>query len=142
MIMKTLAKIILGIVLFSGFTTTVLAQNNQNQKKSDPECKLLGVVFYADWCPNCKAIAPSVMNLQEKLKDKPVTFLTFNFTNDETKVKSKEVAKQMGLTEVLENNRGTGYVLLLDPVSKKELGKLTKAQTADEMYTEVTQLIK
>jgi len=140
--MKTLVKIFLGIVLFSGFTTTILAQNSQDQKKSDPACKLLGVVFYADWCSNCKAIAPSVMNLQEKLKDKPVTFLTFNLTNDETKVKSKELATQMGLTEVLENNRGTGYVLLLDPVSKKELGKLTRKQSSDDMYKTVTQLIR
>jgi len=140
--MKTISKFFLSLVVFTGLFSSVNAQNNQTPVKDDAGCKLLAVSFYADWCPVCKAIGPSVMDLQGKLKDQPVKFLKFDFTNDETKSKTAELAKSMGLTDVLNSSNSTGYVLLLNPATKKEVGKLTRGQTSDEMYKTVAQLIK
>lgn len=129
--MKTIKNLALFLLLMAGF-----GFSNLNAQSSEAP-KLYAVMFTADYCSACKAIAPKVMTLQENLDAKDVEFVKFDFSNDESKAKTKKVAKKLGLNDVLATNNGTGFVVLVDANSKDEKAVLTTKQSADEMLTVV-----
>ncbi len=129
--MKTMKKIAILLVLFTGFSFL----NVSAQEKESP--RLYAVMFHADYCSACKAISPTISTLKEDLNGKDVKFVKFDLTNKESEAKSKELAKSLGLSTVLESNRGTGYVVLVDAKTKEEKGKLTRKQSADEMIATI-----
>lgn len=129
--MKTIKNLALLLVLMAGF-----GFSNLNAQSSEAP-KLYAVMFTADYCSACKAIAPKVMTLQENLDAKDVEFVKFDFSNDESKAKTKKVAKKLGLNDVLASNNGTGFVVLVDANSKDEKAVLTTKQSAEEMLTVV-----
>lgn len=129
--MKTIKNLALLLLLMAGF-----GFSNLNAQSSEAP-KLYAVMFTADYCSACKAIAPKVMTLQENLDAKDVEFVKFDFSNDESKAKTKKVAKKLGLNDVLATNNGTGFVVLVDANSKDEKAVLTTKQSADEMLTVV-----
>ncbi len=129
--MKTIKNLALLLVLMAGF-----GFSNLNAQSSEAP-KLYAVMFTADYCSACKAIAPKVMTLQENLDAKDVEFVKFDFSNDESKAKTKKVAKKLGLNDVLASNNGTGFIVLVDANSKDEKAVLTTKQSAEEMLTVV-----
>ena len=73
------------------------------------------VIFHADWCGSCKALAPKVMAAKEKVKDKPVLFVILDLTNDATKAQAALLAKALGLGEIYAAQGGkTGVMLIVD----------------------------
>ena len=135
---KTVLNLIMGVFLLTIGSVTALGQCEGEEKKA----KLYAVAFHADYCGACKKIGPSVMELADKLKDQPVEFVKFDFTSDESKSLSKEKAKEFGLEEVLSNNEGTGYVVLVDAETKKEVGKLTTKHTVTDMLSVVSENLR
>ena len=125
--MKTIKNIALIVILMAGLGIS----NLYGQSSDSP--KLYAVLFSADYCSACKAIAPKVMALQDKLDAKDVKFVKFDFSNSESKDKNKEIAKKLGLNDVLASNNGTGYVVLVDAKSKDEKAVLTTKQSTEEM---------
>lgn len=125
--MKTTKNIFLLMILMAGFGFT-----NLNAQSSEVP-KLYAVMFTADYCSACKAIAPKLMSLQENLDAKDVEFVKFDFSNDESKAKTKKIANKLGLSEVLASNNGTGFVVLVDAKSKDEKAVLTTKQSSDGM---------
>ena len=125
--MKTIKNIALIVILMAGLGIS----NLYGQSSDSP--KLYAVLFSADYCSACKAIAPKVMALQDKLDAEDVKFVKFDFSNNESKDKNKEIAKKLGLNDVLASNNGTGYVVLVDAKSKDEKAVLTTKQSTEEM---------
>ena len=87
-----------------------VAQLNINAQ-TEASTKLYSIAFHADYCGACKAIGPKVGELSQKLDGKPVEFVKFDFTSDESKAKTSALAEEIGFTGLLEDNRGTGFVL-------------------------------
>ncbi len=125
--MKTIKNIFLLMILMAGF-----GFSNLNAQSSEAP-KLYAVMFTADYCSACKAIAPKLMSLQENLDGKDVEFVKFDFSNKESKEETKKIAKKLGLSDVLASNNGTGFVVLVDGKNKDEKAVLTTKQSADEM---------
>jgi len=101
------------------------------------ETKLFAVKFHADYCGGCKALTPSLKELNTKLDGDGVEFVKFDFTSDESKEKSAKMAEELGLNDVYSANKGTGYVLLVDADSKETVGKLTSRQSVDDMFASI-----
>jgi thiol-disulfide isomerase/thioredoxin len=133
--MKTMKKNTILLVLVTGFGLL----NVSAQEKESP--RLYAVLFHADYCSVCKAISPTISTLKQNMKEQDVKFVKFDFTNKESEAKSKELAKSLGLSSVLESNRGTGYVVLIDAKTKEEKGKLTRKQSADEMAATIEKVL-
>ncbi len=133
--MKTIKRIAILMVLVAGFSFS----NVSGQQADAP--KLYAVVFHADYCSACKAIGPTVMTLKKNLNDQDVKFVKIDMTSKESKSKSEELAKKLGLSEVLESNKGTGYVVLVDAKTKEEKGILTRKQSSEEMLATVDKLL-
>ena len=103
---------------------------------------VVALLFHADWCASCKVIAPHLESARKDFAARPVLFTRVDQTDDYTKRQSAFLAAQLGATDVYRGNAGkTGFVALLDAKTGRELGRLTKTQSADEMRAAITQAL-
>ncbi|MCI0387850.1 MAG: thioredoxin domain-containing protein [Acidobacteria bacterium] len=104
--------------------------------------KVLGVLFYADWCGSCKALEPKLDQVKRGFQGQPILFTRFDLTDDFTNDQSARYAALLGLENYYRENAGkTGYMLLIDAQSKKLLGKITKLNSPEEIKTMLTQTL-
>ncbi len=121
------------VLLFVVFLTQTAFKTEK--KSVDPD--YLVVKFHADWCGNCKAMGSSFEDLQEKFKEDNIEFVKFDLTDKETAAKAEAKAKQIGISNILDENRMTGFILIIDNSTKKILYKLTKRDTVDMMESKI-----
>lgn len=124
--MKALKILALIITLF----TIQLSTAQKGNEIESP--KLMIVKFHADWCRICKAMGPVFEDLQNKMDNENILFVKLDFTNNQTKHQANMLGTSLGITPVLKTNyRRTGFILIIDPKTKKVLQKLTKD---DDVY--------
>lgn len=104
---------------------------------NDATSKIAAIKFHADYCGACKKLEPKISELKSIFKNQGVVFVRFDFTDDESKKKTKALASTEGLESVLSSNKGTGYIVLYDLKSKKIVGKLNNSQDVAEMEKEI-----
>ena len=97
----------------------------------------LVVKFHADWCGNCLAMGSSFEDLQEIFKEKNIEFVKFDLTDKGTTAKAEAKAKQIGISNILDDNRKTGFILIIDNLTKEILYKLTKNDSVDVMEDKI-----
>jgi len=103
--------------------------------------KLMVVKFHADWCGSCKAIQPTLEEVATELDGQPVLFTTLDFTNDATVKQAGFMAAELGLSEAVNTNQGTGFLLVVDAESGEVKEKLTKTQSVEEMTAKISGLL-
>ncbi len=117
------------------------AQDGDDTRKSElkePVPKVLGILFYADWCASCKVLEPNPEPVMKRFDDQPIVVTRFDMTDDTTKYKSRLLANLLGFgDEFQENERKTGFMLLIDPKTKQLLGRLTKTHSEEELAREI-----
>ncbi|MCD4697409.1 MAG: thioredoxin family protein [Bacteroidales bacterium] len=113
------------------FLTGLGFSNVFGQETESPT--LYAVMFHADDCSDSKSLAPKVKALQNELKGKQVEFVKFDLPTNESKEKTKDIANNLGLSNILASYQGTGFVVLVDAKTKKEKAILTAQQSLDEM---------
>jgi thiol-disulfide isomerase/thioredoxin len=134
--MKKVMYFLAAATLLAFVTESAQAQCGDETAKAE-QTKLLALTFHADYCGACKALAPNVMDLQTKLDGQPVQWVKFDFTSAESKAESAELASELGVADHYRKNQATGFVLLVDADTKKQVGKLTSKQSPEEMYQAV-----
>lgn len=119
--------------------TLVISQTGFSQNLSKATSpKLLVVKFHADWCKTCRAMGPVFEDLQNKIDGGNVLFVKLDFTNNKTKNQAVLLGAQLGIADVLsQNDRRTGFVLVIDAKSKKVLQKLGVDDDVDEMESKI-----
>ena len=100
--------------------------------------KATAIYYHADWCPNCQALAPKFKSASSNLSDQ-LDILVMDYTNMETTGASQRRALELGLFEVIANNRHTGFVLLLDS-DRNEVGRLYRTMDVGEIRQQLTDL--
>ncbi len=100
--------------------------NATNAQESNSEPEVIVLKFHADWCGSCKAMGPVFEDLTNKLDGQAVLFHKLDFTNNTTKHHAVMMASALGMSKILKENQGTGFILLIDADSKKVLHKFTK----------------
>jgi thiol-disulfide isomerase/thioredoxin len=79
------------------------------------ENKPLVLVVYADWCPLCQKLKPTLALINEKYSGR-IRFVRLDVTSEETTAKSKLQARSLGLEQFFEKNRDrTSLVVIQDP---------------------------
>jgi thiol-disulfide isomerase/thioredoxin len=72
------------------------------------------LVVYADWCPSCQRLKPTLALINDKYRGK-IRFVRFDITSEETAEKSKENAEKLGFGDFYEKNHDrTSVVIILD----------------------------
>jgi thiol-disulfide isomerase/thioredoxin len=78
------------------------------------------LVVYADWCPSCQRLKPTLALLNERYRGK-IRFLRFDITSEQTAERSKEQAEKLGFGDLYEKNHDrTSVVIILDS-SRREV---------------------
>ena len=134
--MKKLLSVITVLIFATvGFTSLNAQEVTKNTPKKDT--KLYAVKFHADWCGSCQKLTAPLKELKSDLEGKAVEFFVFDFTSDETKEKSRELAEKLGIKDLYDKNQKTGFALIVDAKSKKKLSTISLKHSAKEMLAEV-----
>ncbi len=105
--------------------------------------KVVGVLFYADWCNSCKTLEPKLNAIKKDFAGQPVLFTRVDFTDDFTKEQSDLLASYLDLGSAYAGQgRKTGYMLLINAESKQVLGKLLKTQSEAELKAEIDKALR
>lgn len=104
--------------------------------------KVIALVFYADWCPGCKALKPK---LEEAMKDaagQPCLTVKLDQTDKDSK-QAEYLLAALGLGDLWKDNAGkTGFVLLVDAKSHKVLSTITSMQEVKEIKSTLMAALK
>ncbi|MGH8018818.1 MAG: thioredoxin family protein [Opitutaceae bacterium] len=104
--------------------------------------KIVGLLFYADWCGFCKVLEPKLDAVKKDFAGKSIMFTRVDITDDFTKEQSALLAAQLGLSAAYaENAPKTGFMLLIDPSTGRVLDKLAKTQTEDELKAAINKAL-
>jgi thiol-disulfide isomerase/thioredoxin len=77
------------------------------------------LVVYADWCPSCQRLKPTLALLNEKYRGK-IRFVRFDITSEQTAERSKEQAEKLGFGDFYEKNHDrTSLVIILDSAHRE-----------------------
>lgn len=75
------------------------------------------VDVFAEWCPACKNIAPTLSQLKEDYAGR-VHFVVLDVTNQSTTAEAEAKAEQLGLSSFLATNKSqTGMLTIVDPAT-------------------------
>lgn len=98
----------------------------------DPE--VYAVVFYADWCGNCQALDPKVMQVWPSFADEPIEMVKLDFTDAATTEAAEALAAAHGLADVYAADAGrTGFIVLIDAETMEEVGRIGARDSVDEI---------
>lgn len=115
----------------------ILTQTAFKAEKKSVNLDYLVVKFHAGWCGNCLAMGSSFEDLQETFKEKNIEFVKFDLTDKGTTAKAEAKAKQIGISNILDDNRKTGFILIIDNSTKEILYKLTKNDSVGVMEDKI-----
>jgi thiol-disulfide isomerase/thioredoxin len=92
------------------------------------------VDIYADWCPGCQSIKPTLSTLKKQYAGK-INFVVFDVTNKKTSEAAQAKAKKLGLSDFFAKNKSkTATVAIIDPST----GKILKTYQANPNLADYT----
>ncbi len=121
-------KYLLTLVALFFVTFLVNAQNTETAP-----AKVMAVVFHADWCPYCVKLSDKIEGVKADVDLSNIEFVEFDFTDKETKKTTEAFANEKNLNTVLENNKGTGFLILIDAETKEELVKISGKDSQEKI---------
>ncbi len=101
-----------------------------------PKPKLMAVYFWASWCPNCKLLTPEVASARKDgdFDNGPILFVTMDLSDSATIHQSVLLAQALGIAPFVQaQGSATGYVAILDAVTKKELKRFDRTNKAADI---------
>ncbi len=95
--------------------------------------KVIALSFYADWCPGCQALKPKLESVMKAAGKQPCLFVKLDQTDKESR-QAEFLLASLGLGELWKENGGkTGFTLLVEPKSKKVVGKIMADQDTESI---------
>jgi len=136
-------RIAIGFVVVMALAAIAVPPVTRAQETAPKEGpKVVGLLFYADWCASCKALEPKLNEVRKQLVVQPIYFTRVDMTDESTKKQSEMFAEWVGFGEIYrEHAPKTGFMLLIDPKEKKVLDKLTKTQSEAELKAAMEQAL-
>jgi len=132
------SSLVLAFILAS---CTIFSKGTTVQEINDHQPELIVVKFHADWCGSCRALGPALTDLSNKLDGQSVLFTELNFTNNTTKHQANLLAGAMGIDNIVAENNGTGFILVIDGDTKEVKSKLTKDMSVKEMSKNIASFL-
>ncbi|MES2728807.1 MAG: thioredoxin family protein [Pseudomonadota bacterium] len=103
-------------------------------KRALPSADRIAVYVMADWCPNCKIIAPKWTKIQDQFRDKKILFITLDLSDKGRINQAIMHAQALGIGPFLQQQgSGTGYIALLKADTKQEITRFDRDTTEEEM---------
>jgi thiol-disulfide isomerase/thioredoxin len=127
----------------SAFAAPAPGSGVTSSKPAPAKPKVLGVLFYADWCASCKVLEPKLTAIKKDFAGQPVLFTRVDQTDAFTKEQSAMLANVLGVADIHAQQEGrTGHMLLIDTSSRRILGTLTRAESERELKAAIERALK
>lgn len=129
------------LALFAGLCLIGPAQ----AQRALPQPKVIAVYFYADWCPNCTMVTPTLNDARTtySLDRMDILFVKLDLTNKDRIHQSLLLAKQLGIGEFVQaQGSATGYIAVLDGADKHEIVRFDKRDTKDKIGARLQMLAR
>ncbi|HLZ00014.1 MAG TPA: thioredoxin domain-containing protein [Candidatus Angelobacter sp.] len=104
---KAICVLILSVLAFAGGPQRV-------------ENKPLVAVIYADWCPLCQKLKPTLVLINDRYQGK-IRFVLFDVTSEETMEKSRQQARSLGVEQFFDKNKETTSLVIIQDPSGREV---------------------
>jgi thiol:disulfide interchange protein len=128
--MKTIKTIFASVILIALVSVSAFAGTG---------AKVIAVVNKADWCPTCQKNGDRAMTtFMENNKDMAIQFVANDLTNDETKAKSAEELKKLGLDKAIAAYPRTGVVYFFNSETKALISQVSVAKPDQELAAALT----
>jgi thiol-disulfide isomerase/thioredoxin len=102
---------------------------------------LIALSFYADWCPGCKELAPKLDAVVAAAAKQPCLFVKLDQTDRESR-QAEFLLASLGMGELWKEHAGkTGYALLVDPATKRVVGRISADQDTEAMKSSVSKAL-
>lgn len=102
------------------------------------EPTIVGVQFFAEWSPACEELDPKVNKALGKFVEAPALFTRFDMSNLSTQYQASQLAGALGLSDLYKRiGVKTGFVILIDRASGKEIGRIERNDTTEEIIGKV-----
>jgi len=129
-IMKNIKTIFAGVILITLVSVSAFAKTN---------AKVIAVVNQAEWCPVCQKNDTRAMEtFKENNKDMAIQFVANDLTNEESKKKSIEELKKVGLDKAVEQYNRTGVVYFFNSETKTLISQISVAKSDKELAEALT----
>jgi hypothetical protein len=123
--MKTTKSLIASIVLILLVSVSAMAQSGT---------KVIAVINHAEWCPACQQNGERANGaFMENNKDGAILFVANDLTNDETRKKSTDELKKLGLDKVMAEYKGTGVAYFFNSETKVLINTVSVAKSNEEL---------
>jgi hypothetical protein len=131
----------MGIFIIQSVGAEDMPESVESIEKSESKKLLSPVIvavkFHADWCSESNQFGNIMTDLQNRFDGNPVLFITFDRTNISTRNRAKLLASALNLQEIYKKYQGTGFIVLIDWKSKKDLKTLTPENSIDVIVQSV-----
>ena len=111
----------------SNLTVQKAAEREETQKiiNQVKNSRLIILNVYHNRCESCQLIEPVIEKLQaDYSQDTKIAFLKYDLSNLFTILKSRKLAKELGLENIYKSQKYSGIVLFIDTQSKQVLDTL------------------
>lgn len=128
--MKSIKTIFASVILITLVSVSAFAGTS---------AKVIAVVNKANWCPVCEKNGMRAMDaFKANNKDMSIQFVANDLTNDETKAKSAEELKKLGLGKAIVAYPGTGVVYFFNSETKALISQVSVAKPDQELAAALT----
>lgn len=102
---------------------------------------VIALSFYADWCPGCKELAPKLEAVVAAAAKQPCLFVKLDQTDRDSR-QAEFLLASLGMGELWKEHAGkTGYALLIDPASKRVVGRISADQDTETMKSNLSKAL-
>ncbi len=107
------------------------------------EPEVIGLMFYSDSCGSCKVLDPKVESVKAGLSDEAILFAKFDHSDEATKAQAAMLASALGVGDLYsEQEKASGFLLLVDAETKEPVGKLTKEMSEEDIKEAIDEAVK
>jgi hypothetical protein len=97
--------------------------------------KVIALISSADWCGVCNANGPRLEKevLPSFMMNKDFLIVMNDQSDEETKALSKANLEKQGIYEVAKENKSTGMIYFINPVSKKLISSISVSKSTEDI---------
>ena len=104
--------------------------------------QVVGILFTADWCHNCKVLKPKLEAVKKEFEGRPIAFERVDLTNSTTRSASMNEMREKGFGLAARRyGKATAHMVLVSTETKAVLGRIFSGFSKAEIRMEFNEAL-